>query len=359
MAISANNCNHISNSVLIMRKLFFIIHCLLILSITNSVAQMAPHYLVDSLYFADPSAHVFGDKIYIYPSHDIKTDKTGANGDHYDMKDYHVLVMNDITKKAKDLGVKLEIKNIPWGQRQLWAPDCTMRNGKYYLYFPLKDKNDLFKIGVAIADRPEGPFKAEQDPMMGSYSIDPAVFGDKSGEYYIYFGGLKGGQLQRYRQNVALECGAEPASTEPALCPMVAKLTADMKQFAEAPREVLLLDKEGKPLLAGDKDRRFYEGAWVHHYQGKYYFSYSTGTTHLLNYAIGDCPYGPFVYQGVLLTPVVGWTTHHSIIEFKGKWYLFYHDSKPSGGVNHLRSIKVRELTYNADGTIQTLNGQD
>ena len=92
-------------------------------------------------------------------------------------------------------------------------------------------------------------------------------------------------------------------------------------------------------------------------YKGKYYFSYSTGNTHLLCYAIGDNPYGPFTYQGVILTPVVGWTTHHSICEYKGKWHLFHHDSVPSGGKTWLRSLKVIELEYNNNGTIKTIEG--
>ena len=95
----------------------------------------------------------------------------------------------------------------------------------------------------------------------------------------------------------------------------------------------------------------------MHKYNGKYYYSYSTGDTHLLCYATGDNPYGPFTYQGVILTPVTGWTTHHSICEFKSKWYLFHHDSKPSGGKTWLRSLKVVELDYLPDGSIKTIRG--
>jgi len=135
----------------------------------------------------------------------------------------------------------------------------------------------------------------------------------------------------------------------------VAKLRDDMLEFAEAPREVLILDEQGQVLLAGDTDRRFFEASWLHKYQGKYYFSYSTGDTHFLCYATGDNPYGPFTYQGRILEPVVGWTTHHSICEFEGKWYLFYHDSILSEGVTHLRSVKMAEIQYDADGKIQTL----
>jgi hypothetical protein len=109
-------------------------------------------------------------------------------------------------------------------------------------------------------------------------------------------------------------------------------------------------------LLASDEDRRFFEASWMHKYNGKYYFTYSTGNTHYLCYAIGDNPYGPFTYEGQILTPVIGWTTHHSIVEFKGKWYLFYHDCTVSKGQTHLRNIKVSELTYNPDGTIQKIH---
>lgn len=317
-------------------------------------------YLVKDLYTADPSAHVFNGKIYIYPSHDIDAGiPENDNGDHFAMRDYHVFSMDDIEGEVVDHGVVLDIKDIPWAGRQLWAPDAAYKNEKYYLYFPLKDKTDIFRIGVAVSDKPEGPFVPQSDPIKGSYSIDPAVLDDGDGNFYMYFGGLWGGQLQRYRNNKAIECGHEPADDEPALCARVVKLTDDMLEFAEEPRDVIILDENGEPLKAGDHDRRFFEASWMHKYNGKYYFSYSTGDTHLLCYAIGDNPYGPFTYKGVILTPVVGWTTHHSIVEFQRKWYLFHHDSVPSGGKTWLRSMKVTELEYNPDGTIKTINGME
>jgi len=320
---------------------------------------MQTRYLVPNDYMADPSVHVFNGKLYIYPSHDWESGKVEINGDggHFDMKDYHVFSLDDVENgKVTDHGVVLEVKDIPWAGRQLWDCDVAHKNGKYYLYFPLKDKNDIFRIGVAVADRPEGPFIPQPDPVRGSYSIDPCVF-EENGEHYMYFGGIWGGQLQRYRDNKALENIVYPADNEPAIPPRVAKLSGDMLQFAEEPRSVVIVDKDGKPLTQSDTQRRFFEASWMHKYNGKYYYSYSTGDTHLLCYAIGNNPYGPFTYQGVILTPVVGWTTHHSIVEYKGKWYLFHHDSVPSGGQTHLRSLKVAELTYNADGTIQTING--
>uniref|UniRef100_S0DDN3 Glycoside hydrolase family 43 protein n=1 Tax=termite gut metagenome TaxID=433724 RepID=S0DDN3_9ZZZZ len=312
-------------------------------------------YLFPDDYMADPSAHVFEGKIYIYPSHDRESGiQENDNGDHFDMKDYHAFSLEDADGPVTDHGEILSVETVPWSGRQLWDNDVAFRGGKYYLYFSMKDRNDIFRLGVAVSDTPYGPFVAEANPMKGSYSIDPCVFEDK-GEYYIYFGGIWGGQLQRYRNNKALESAAFPAENEPALCAKVARLGADMLEFAEEPRDVVILDEAGRPLTQGDTDRRFFEASWMHKHNGKYYFSYSTGDTHYLCYAIGDNPYGPFTYKGVILDPVVGWTTHHSIVEYKGKWYLFHHDSVPSGGKTWLRSMKVAELEYNPDGTIRTV----
>ena len=326
------------------------------------VMKKEKRYLVPGDYMADPAVHVFNDRLYIYPSHDWESGiPENDNGDHFNMKDYHVFSTDDPMKgEIVDHGLVLTTEDIPWAGRQLWDCDVAEKDGKYYMYFPLKDQNDIFRIGVAISDRPEGPFIPQPDPMRGSYSMDPAVLNDGDCNYYMYFGGLWGGQLQRYRDNKALESGATfPADNEPSIPGRVAKLSADMLQFAEEPKAVVILDENGQPLTAGDNERRFFEASWMHKYNGKYYFSYSTGDTHRLCYAIGDNPYGPFTYQGVILTPVVGWTTHHSIVEYRGKWYLFHHDSVPSGGRTWLRSLKVCELEYDAEGKIITIEGLD
>jgi hypothetical protein len=120
-------------------------------------------------------------------------------------------------------------------------------------------------------------------------------------------------------------------------------MSGDVLQFAEAAQPVIVLGEDGKPLKAGDP-HRFFEASWMHKMNGKYYFSYSTGDSHLLCYAIGDNPYGPFTFAGELLQPVVGWTTHHCITEYKGQWYLFHHDCVPSNGITWLRSLKVAPL---------------
>ncbi len=311
--------------------------------------------LIKEIYTADPSAHVFEGKIYIYPSHDIEAGvKENDNGDHFDMRDYHVLSMDSINGKVTDHGVALSVKDIPWAGRQLWAPDVAFKNGTYFLYFPVKDKNDVFRIGVATSKSPAGPFKAEPKPIEGSFSIDPAVFTDTDGSTYMYYGGIWGGQLQRWKDGKYDANGSKTDSKkedEPALSAKVGKLSKDMLSFDGAVKDVSIVDAAGKPLLTKDHDRRFFEGAWMHKYNGKYYFTYSTGDTHFLASAIGDSPYGPFTYQGTFMNPVQGWTTHHSIVEIKGKWWIFYHDTELSNKT-HLRNIKVTELKHNADGTI-------
>ncbi|HVZ25740.1 MAG TPA: glycoside hydrolase family 43 protein [Sediminibacterium sp.] len=312
--------------------------------------------LVTHIFTADPSAHVFNGKIYIYPSHDIDAGiPENDNGDHFAMRDYHVLSMDAIPGKVTDHGIALDVKSIPWAGRQLWAPDAAYKDGTYYLYFPLKDKQDIFHIGVATSKSPTGPFTAEKEPIKGSYSIDPCVFKDDDGQYYMYFGGIWGGQLQRWDHNSYHANAPLKQKNEIALLPRVAKLGADMKTFAEAPRTIKILDAKGHLFLEENNDKRFFEASWMHKYKGKYYFSYSTGDTHLICYAVGDSPYGPFTYKGVVLEPVEGWTNHHSIVSFKGKWWLFYHDTQISGKT-HLRNIKVTELHYLPDGSIQTIN---
>ncbi|HBN90482.1 MAG TPA: alpha-N-arabinofuranosidase, partial [Rheinheimera sp.] len=290
------------------------------------------------------------------PSHDIEAGVAfNDNGDHFAMQDYHVLSLDHPQAQAVDHGVALHIDDVPWAERQMWAPDAACKDGRYYFYFPAKNAAGRFQIGVATSDSPTGPFKPQPAPIQGSYSIDPAVFADDDGSFYLYFGGIWGGQLQQYRNNQYSAQYAEPDASEPALGPKVARLRDDMLEFAEAPREIIILDEHGKPLLAGDNERRFFEASWLHKYQGKYYFSYSTGDTHFICYATGDSPYGPFTYQGRILEPVIGWTSHHSICELNGNWYLFYHDSVLSKGVTHLRSVKMAPLQHDANGRIVTL----
>ena len=297
---------------------------------------MKPRYLYPSDYYADPSANVFNGKLFVYPSHDWEAGAAfDDDGGHFQMKDYHVISMEDVENgEVTDYGKILDVEQVAWAEKQMWDNDVVEKDGKYFLIFSAKDYNGVFHLGVAVADKPEGPFIPQEQPMRGSYSIDPCVFKDDDGQIYCYFGGLWGGQLQWYKspkqllkEGIDLGPAADkktqlfaPADV-PALPSSVVRLSDDVMQFAEAPHDVIVIDKDGQPLKAGDP-HRFFEASWMHKYNGKYYFSYSTGDSHFLCYAIGE-------------------------------WFLFYHDCVPSNDITHLRSLKVQRLFYNEDGTIQ------
>ncbi|HEX2996497.1 MAG TPA: glycoside hydrolase family 43 protein [Anaerolineales bacterium] len=315
--------------------------------------------LITHMYTADPSAHVFEGKIYIYPSHD-RDEHTGRPasdnlGSQYDMVDYHVFSMDNMQTPPVDHGEVLHVKDVPWAEKQMWAPDAAFKNDTYYLYFPALDHEGIFRIGVATSKSPAGPFEAEPDYIPGSFSMDPCVFVDDDGQAYMYFGGLMGGQLERWQTGEYDPNGEIPGPGKPMLGPRVAKMSEDMLGFDGPVKEISILDEDGKPVDAGDQTKLFFEASWMHKYNGTYYFSYSTGFSRYLAYATGESPLGPFTFRGQLLSPVLGWTTHHSIVEFDGKWYLFYHDATLSGGVDHMRNVKVAELFYNEDGSIKLI----
>ena len=281
--------------------------------------------IITHMYSADPSAHVFGDSLYLYPSHD--RDKAL----NFDMEDYHCYVTADM-KTFHDRGVIFNpAKQTSWAKDRAWAPDCVERNGKYYLYYP----TDVRHIGVAVADSPYGPFKDPLGhPLLSIDSpgvvcdrdfIDPCVFIDDDGQAYMFVG-----------QNT--------------VCCI--KLNEDMISY------------DGQVhIIQGAKG--FFEAAWVHKYNGKYYLSYSTsglgGNLPEIAYAISDNPLGPYEYKGRILGPVNSGTNHHSIVQFKGDWYLFYHTADlaiqnwPADFGKWLfhRSVCVDRLFYKADGTIQ------
>lgn len=188
--------------------------------------------LVSEIYTADPSAHVFEGRIYVYGSHDIESGIPQDDlGSHFGMRDYRVLSMDRIGGPVTVHPVALDVDQVPWAERQMWAPDAAYKNGRYYLYFPAKDRDGVFRIGVASGTRPEGPFTPQPQPIAGSYSIDPAVFTDDDGQSYMYFGGIWGGQLQRWQGG---RYDADGGNTDlgqddaPAILPRIAKMRGDM-----------------------------------------------------------------------------------------------------------------------------------
>jgi len=342
-----------------MKKIIYL--AFLVTSVSFSQNKFKDQPLVSEIFTADPSAHIFNGKIYVYPSHDIIEENPLYDdcGSQYAMRDYRVLSMDYIGGPVTIHDVALDLDDVPWAKRQFWAPDAAEKDGKFYLYFPTKDKDDIFRIGVAVSDKPEGPFRSKKTAIEGSYSMDPSVFKDDDGSYYMYFGGIWGGQLQRWDENnnytpSGCETQDNGIPNSPAISPRIAKMSNDMISFAEDPKPIRIIDENGNPILTKDHDRRFFEAAWIHKRNGIYYLSYSTGNTHYIVYATGDNPYGPFIYRGVLNNPVQGWTNHHSTIKIADKWYLFYHDTQLSGK-DFLRNVKFSKMTHNSDGTIETI----
>lgn len=308
--------------------------------------------LIHQRYTSNPAVRVFNEKTYIYCTQDLDVGiSPNKFGDHFAMRDLWVYTLSEINASAKEIGPVLDIKQIPWGSRQMGASDITYHKGKYYLYFTLKDKNDVFRIGVATADSVRGPFLPERNPISRAYSSDPCVFQDDDGTFYLYFGGTQFGQLHQWENNVYRPNAEERIGEQYALLPRMARLSADMKQLAEVVSEIKIVDINGELLEAKDTKKRFGEATWVHKYNGQYYLTYSTGDKRLIGYAVGNSPYGPFTYRGVLLETNGGGGSRHSIVNIKGNWYLFYHEAQASGTPN-LRNIYMKQISHLPNGGI-------
>lgn len=281
--------------------------------------SQAQNPFIRNIYTADPSAHVWEDgRLYVYPSHDIAPPR-GCDL----MDKYHVFSTDDMVH-WKDHGEILSSEDVVWGRPEggfMWAPDCVYKNGTYYFYFPHPsgegDKwNSTWKIGVATSSEPAADFEVQGyinglEPM-----IDPCVFIDDDGQVYFYYGG--GGKC------------------------LGGKLKENM------------IEIDGVMQVMSELDD-FHEATWVHKYNGKYYLSYSDNYEkggNRMRYAISDHPPGPWQYKGVYMDPTGSATNHGSIVEYKGQWYTFYHNSLLSGH-NWLRSICADSLFYNEDGTIR------
>lgn len=295
---------------------------LLAAAMTAAGVLQAQNPVIRDQFSADPTARVFDGKVYIYPSHDIPSPVDRLK-EWFCMADYHVFSSTNLTDWT-DHGVILTQNEVPWVQPDsysMWAPDCVCKDGKYYLYFPSTPKGEGrrgFNIGVAVADHPEGPFTPEAEPIAGIFGIDPCVLIDTDGEAYIYWSGR----------------GMS-----------VARLKPTMTELASEPIPV-----QGLP-------DGFKEGPYVFKRKDKYYFTFPwvQDKTETLAYAMGDSPMGPFTFQGVIMdeSPVGCWTNHHSITEYNGQWYLFYHHNDYSPQFDKNRSVRIDSLFFNADGTIR------
>ena len=298
-------------------------------------AVQAQNPIIRDQFTADPTARVFNIKVYLYPSHDI-VPPVGQRQDWFCMEDYHVFSSENLTDWT-DHGVIVTQNKVPWvrpDSYSMWAPDCVERNGKYYFYFPSAPKDGRgFGIGVAVADRPEGPFICEPEPIKGISGIDPCVLQASDGNAYIFWG--------------AGRC---------------AKLKPNMKELADdTPKEKVKFGNREFEMYGvnclKDLPNRQAEGPFAFEANGWYYLTYPyvREKTEVLAYAMSKNPMGPYEYKGLIMSeqPNGCWTNHHSIVNYKGQWYLFYHHNYFSPRDDKRRSACIEKLYFNSDGTIQ------
>ncbi|MGV7207413.1 family 43 glycosylhydrolase [Oxalobacteraceae bacterium A2-2] len=271
---------------------------------------------------ADPSPHVFNGRFYLYA-----TDDASNSGKYWDSTSWRLYTSPDM-KTWTDAGIPLDVTVFKWAKpdAKAWAPEAAYRNGKYYFYAPVGGD----KIGVAVSSRPDGGFadaRADalvdkaRDANAGDEPIDPAVFVDRQGQAYMYFG---------------------------TRVPKVVKLKADMASLDGAIQDVVI---QGLP--AGDPKKKYGEAPFLHEHGGVYYFTFSSGWPGQILYATGDSPLGPFIYRGVVIDYLKISTNHQAIIEHEGKSYVFYHDNLLPGGGSYRRSITIAPLEYTDGGAIR------
>ena len=296
---------------------------LTIFGILGATFTHAQNPIIHDQFTADPTARVFNGKIYMYPSHDIPAPE-GQRQDWFCMADYHVFSSENLTD-WEDHGVIVTHNDVAWVRPEsyaMWAPDCVYKNGKYYFYFPAAPGGNArgFSVGVGISDHPAGPFQFEPENIKGVMGIDPCVLVDDDGTSYIYWSGM------------GIRC---------------CRLKDNMKELDGESRVM-----EGLP-------EGFKEGPYAFKRNGIYYLTFpwvrKEGGTETLAYATSKSPLGPWDFKGIIMqeSPTGCWTNHHSILEYKGQWYLFYHHNDYSPKFDKNRSARIERLSFGKNGEIE------
>ena len=297
--------------------------------LASTMMLSAQNPVIRDAFTADPSAHVFDGRVYLYPSHDIPAPADYARKDWFCMADYHVYSSDNLVDWV-DHGIIVDQVTAPWVNSRgygMWAPDCNVKDGKYYFYCPapqIPQPGRMFAgngIGVAISDTPYGPFKCEEKPIQGVGGIDPCIFIDDDQTPYLIWSG-RGLQLARLKDNMTeIDTTFTPVS------------------------------------LNGIIPRGMTEGPFLFKREGKYYwtFPWVEAERETLAYCMADNIAGPYTFMGKFMeqSETICWTNHHSFIEFNGQWYLFYHHNDYSPYFDKNRSVCIDKVFFNEDGTIQ------
>ena len=307
---------------------------ILSIALLMGAALSAQNPVIKGLYSADPTARVFEGKVWLFPSHDIIS-PVEPERRWFCMEDYHVFSSEDLVNWT-DHGVILDQKNVPWGNPEgysMWAPDCVEKDGKYYFYFPNASKGRGFAVGVAIADRPEGPYIPQPEPIEGVNGIDPCVLQASDGNAYLFWGN---GRCAKLKDNMIELADDNPRTTV---------------KWGNREMEMVGVD-----CLRGLPNRQA-EGPFAFEANGWYYLTYPyvQENTEVLGYAMSKNPMGPYEYKGIIMARSQNecWTNHHSFVQYKGQWYLFYHHNDYSPSFDKNRSVRIDKVRFNPDGTIE------
>lgn len=278
--------------------------------------------IITNKYTADPSALVWGDKVYLYTGHDEKP----APKEGYEMYEWLCYSTTDMVHWTEHPS-PLKVKDFAWAKADAWASQVIERNGKFYWYAAVEHATVPGKsIAVAVSDKPEGPFRdalgkalITNDMTKATHiawdDIDPTVIID-NGQAYLFWDNTKCYYAKLKENMTELDGGIQ---------------TIDLPNFTEAP--------------------------WIHKHGDWYYLSYAYQFPEKIAYAMSKNVNGPWEYKGIL-NEVAGNsnTNHQAIIDFKGKSYFIYHNgSIPTDGGSFRRSVCIDELHYNKDGTIKRI----
>ncbi len=288
-----------------------------------------PRYVGNPVFpgwYADPEGIIFGKTYWIYPTYSAPYDKQVF---------FDAFSSPDLVTWTKHSHV-LDTVNVKWAKRAVWAPSIIEKDGKYYLFFGANDiQTDREKggIGVAVADRPEGPFidylgKPLIDKFYnGAQPIDQFLFHDPSGQYYLIYGGWRHCNIARLKSDFT---GFDPF--------------ADGVVFREITPE------------------NYVEGPFMFVRNGKYYFMWSeggwTGPNYSVAYAIADSPFGPFKRIGKILQQdpkIATGAGHHSVIHVPGsdRWYIVYHRRPLTETDGNSRETCIERMYFDEDGLIK------
>lgn len=292
---------------------------ILLLFLVLPLTLIGQNPLVTHLFTADPTARVFDGKLYLYPSCD-QIPPEGIEAPRFCMPGYHAF-SSDNLHTWKDHGWVLKENDVPWGTRDtysMWAPDCIKKGNKYYYYYPAQpaDGSSFRRIGVGVSKSPTGPFKWEKSYIEGVDGIDPGLFIDDDERNYLYFGG-----------------GKELYGIE---------LKDNMKEVI------------GKRVKLEGLPSGYKEGSFMFKKDDTYFFTFAhvfPQEGYSIGYATSDNPLGPFQYRGKIMDNIDNGTNHHSVVNYKGQWILFYH-SWDLSGFNKLRSMRADFIEWHKDGSM-------